>query len=254
MEVHHHSHKPKNWKEYITEFVMLFAAVTLGFFAENLREHSIISHRIEQNKVAILKDLENDAVTIDSLLANEQLIINRFDRVINLLYLQKNKVINESQLIDSIKAFPEMIAATFTLYVNNSSFKNMQSSGLLSYVEEEDLKNSLSYYYEVVFKRIESNNSFFDQVGTELNGILPIGIGSLIRKVKTDSTNYDLNKPSNYLNFMLSLQETKNLLKSEKFIYDIQRYYNQIFVYQLALKLAKAENHKLIQLLKSEHK
>ena len=253
MEVHHHSHKPKNWKEYITEFIMLFAAVTLGFFAENLREHSIISHRIEQNKVAILKDLENDAVTIDSLLANEQLIINRFDRVINLLYLQKNKVINESQLIDSIKAFPEMIAATFTLYVNNSSFKNMQSSGLLSYVEEEDLKNSLSYYYEVVFKRIESNNVFFDQAGKEFGTTMPLGIGSYFRKMRNDQSNYDLNKPSNYANFMLSLQETKDVLLSEKFIYDIQKYYNQIFVYQMALKMAKEENAKLLKLLKSEH-
>ena len=232
---------------------MLFAAVTLGFFAENLREHSIISHRIEQNKVAILKDLENDAVTIDSLLANEQLIINRFDRVINLLYLQKNKVINESQLIDSIKAFPEMIAATFTLYVNNSSFKNMQSSGLLSYVEEEDLKNSLSYYYEVVFKRIESNNVFFDQAGKEFGTTMPLGIGSYFRKMRNDQSNYDLNKPSNYANFMLSLQETKNILLSEKFIFDIQKYYNQIFVYQMALKMAKEENGKLLKLLKSEH-
>lgn len=253
MEVHHHSHKPKNWKEYITEFIMLFAAVTLGFFAENIREHSIISHRIEQNKVAILKDLEQDAITIDSILIDEQNAFKTFDRLLNVLYLAKNKSINQDQIIDSIKVFPDILATTFTLYVNNSSFKNMQSSGLLSYVEEEELKNSLSYYYEVLFKRIESNNNFFDQVGTELNGILPIGIGSLIRKVKTDSTNYDLNKPSNYLNFMLSLQETKNLLQSEKFIYDIQRYYNQIFVYQLALKFAKEENSKLIKLLKSEH-
>jgi hypothetical protein len=256
MEVHH-AHHPAHKKkisEYFLEFFMLFFAVTLGFFAENIREHSIIEHRIEQNKVAILKDLEADAVTIDSLLVTEQASVNTFDRFMNLLYLSKNKSINESQFMDSIKSFPDIIATTFTLYVNNSSFKNMQSSGLLSYVEEENLKNSLSYYYEVVFKRIESNNSFFDQVGTELNGILPIGIGTYIRKVSTDSTNYDLNKPSNYLNFMLSLRETKNLLQSEKFIYDIQRYYNQIFVYQLALKLAKAENQKLIQLLKSEHK
>jgi hypothetical protein len=253
MEVHHHSHKPKNWKEYITEFIMLFAAVTLGFFAENIREHSIISHRIEQNKIAILKDLEQDAITIDSILIDEQNAFKTFDRLLNVLYLAKNKSINQDQIIDSIKVFPDILATTYTLYVNNSSFKNMQSSGLLSYVEEEELKNRLSYYYEVVFKRIESNNNFFDQVGTELNGILPVGIGSLIRKVKTDSTNYDLNKPSNYLNFMLSLQETKNLLQSEKFIYDIQRYYNQIFVYQLALKFAKEENSKLIKLLKSEH-
>jgi len=253
MEVHHHSHKPKNWKEYITEFIMLFAAVTLGFFAENLREHSIITHRIEQNKVAILKDLENDAVTIDSLLANEQLIINRFDRLINLLYLHKNKAINQSQLIDSIKGFPEIIAATFTLYVNNSSFKNMQSSGLLSYVEEEELKNRLSYYYEVVFKRIESNNIFFDQAGKEFGATLPVGIGSYFRKLRADQSNYALNNPSNYVNFMLSLNETKNILESEKFIFDVQKYYNQIFVYQMALKMAKEENGKLLKLLKPEH-
>lgn len=253
MEVHHHSHKPKNWKEYITEFIMLFAAVTLGFFAENLREHSIISHRIEQNKVAILKDLEQDAITIDSILTDEQNAIKTFDRLLNVLYLAKNKRINQEQLIDSIKVFPDIIATTFTLYVNNSSFKNMQSSGLLSYVEEEELKNRLSYYYEVVFKRIESNNLFFDQAGKEFGVTLPIGIGSLIRKINSDSTSYDLNKPSNYVNFMLSLQETKNLLQSEKFIFDIQKYYNQIFVYQLALQMAKEENTKLLKLLKSEY-
>ena len=45
MEVHHHSHHPKKWKEYVTEFIMLFAAVTLGFFAENYREHQLEKNR-----------------------------------------------------------------------------------------------------------------------------------------------------------------------------------------------------------------
>ena len=49
MEVHHHSHHPKKWKEYITEFIMLFAAVSLGFFAENIREHQIVVERKNQN-------------------------------------------------------------------------------------------------------------------------------------------------------------------------------------------------------------
>ena len=64
MEVHHHSHKPKNWKEYITEFVMLFAAVTLGFFAENVREHQIIEHKTEQNLHSIILDLKKDSILI----------------------------------------------------------------------------------------------------------------------------------------------------------------------------------------------
>lgn len=39
MEVHHHPHvEKKNFKEYFLEFLMIFLAVTLGFFAESLRE------------------------------------------------------------------------------------------------------------------------------------------------------------------------------------------------------------------------
>ena len=53
MEVHHH---PKShaggWKAHLLEFGMLFAAVTLGFFAENLREHYVERHRA----VAYLQD------------------------------------------------------------------------------------------------------------------------------------------------------------------------------------------------------
>lgn len=60
MEVHHHSHKPKNWKEYITEFIMLFTAVTLGFFAENQREHYIEGQREIQYMESLIEDLAKD--------------------------------------------------------------------------------------------------------------------------------------------------------------------------------------------------
>jgi hypothetical protein len=41
MEVHHHPdlhHRKKDIREYSLEFIMIFLAVTLGFFAESLRE------------------------------------------------------------------------------------------------------------------------------------------------------------------------------------------------------------------------
>ncbi len=65
MEVHHHSHNPKKWSEYLTEFIMLFAAVTLGFFAENLREHQIEKHREIQYLKNIHLDVQQDLVEID---------------------------------------------------------------------------------------------------------------------------------------------------------------------------------------------
>jgi hypothetical protein len=42
IEVHHHPdvhHKRKKIKEYFLEFLMIFLAVTMGFFAESLRKH-----------------------------------------------------------------------------------------------------------------------------------------------------------------------------------------------------------------------
>ncbi|HLX93198.1 MAG TPA: hypothetical protein VKR32_16050 [Puia sp.] len=40
MEVHHHSRvEKKKFKEYFLEFLMIFFAVTMGFFAESYRKH-----------------------------------------------------------------------------------------------------------------------------------------------------------------------------------------------------------------------
>src|SRR4249919_3546166 len=56
MEVHHHPdlhHKSKKWKEYFLEFLMIFLAVTMGFFAESYREH-IVAKEIEKKNIETL--------------------------------------------------------------------------------------------------------------------------------------------------------------------------------------------------------
>ena len=252
MEVHHHAHKPKNWKEYITEFVMLFAAVTLGFFAENVREHQIINHRIEQNKIAIYKDVQADSSEIARVLRVEDSCINTFNRLNNLLYLAKNNKISQAQLIDSIKVTPNLIALSTTLYVNNSSFKNMQSSGLLSYLEEGSLKDALATYYEVDFKAVEAANDFFDQQGIVFNNYFPVGLGKLIRKSQKISKDYVLNDEKGYENFLLNLDKTKNILQSDEFIYEVQKYYNFIFYYRVNIYRAKERNDMLLKMLRAE--
>ena len=95
MEVHHHSHKPKNWKEYITEFIMLFAAITLGFLAENLREHQIMEHRVEQNKIAILKDLNNLMKGENKPFLNEKISMAEIAKILEVSTQQISQVVNE---------------------------------------------------------------------------------------------------------------------------------------------------------------
>ena len=71
MEVHHHAHTPdshlerKKWTHYFWEFLMLFLAVTLGFFVENQREHYIEHKREKQFMKSMLKDLFTDLENIE---------------------------------------------------------------------------------------------------------------------------------------------------------------------------------------------
>jgi hypothetical protein len=62
MEVHHPHHPThkKKWSEYIIEFVMLFTAVTLGFFAENIREHISENEKKQELMQIVSLDLERD--------------------------------------------------------------------------------------------------------------------------------------------------------------------------------------------------
>src|SRR6201989_1197714 len=69
MEVHHHPdlhHKPKKWKEYFLEFLMLFLAVTMGFFAENIRENYVEHKRAREYASLLIEDLATDTVAFNN--------------------------------------------------------------------------------------------------------------------------------------------------------------------------------------------
>jgi len=89
MEVHHPHHPThkKKWSEYITEFVMLFAAVTLGFFAENIREHQVIDNHKNQNLITMIDDLKQDSIQINKRIDEYSNSLVKFDNR-NLLKLQ----------------------------------------------------------------------------------------------------------------------------------------------------------------------
>ena len=69
MEIHHPHHPThkKKWTEYVTEFIMLFAAVTLGFFVENYREHYVEKMREDQFILDIRKDIIFDSLQLSKL-------------------------------------------------------------------------------------------------------------------------------------------------------------------------------------------
>ena len=73
MEVHHHPHVPnhvKPWKEYLIEGLMIFIAVSLGYGAENIREHYIEKKKAIISVQNLYKDLKDDSITYVTTLRN----------------------------------------------------------------------------------------------------------------------------------------------------------------------------------------
>ncbi len=68
MEVHHHPdihHNPKKWNEYFLEFLMIFLAVTLGFFAESYREHLSDNAKEIAYVKSMIEDLKTDSAFLE---------------------------------------------------------------------------------------------------------------------------------------------------------------------------------------------
>ena len=55
----------RRWSEYLLEFVMLFAAVTLGFFAENIRERNTEQQKKKDLLAAVVHDFKTDKSEIE---------------------------------------------------------------------------------------------------------------------------------------------------------------------------------------------
>src|SRR5436190_882490 len=69
MEVHHHPHPgKKNFKEYFLEFLMIFLAVTLGFFAESYREHLGDRSKEKEYMYSLVEDIKIDTTKLSQLI------------------------------------------------------------------------------------------------------------------------------------------------------------------------------------------
>lgn len=136
MEVHHHkaAHHKRSWKEYFTEFIMLFAAVTLGFFAENLREHQIEKSREIQFLQNIRYDLEQDLKEIELTIA-----FNKEKQLLNDSLVEAFK--NQAYKYDLPRFYYLTKNAIIRKFFDHSStgFTQLKNAGGLRLVEDESI-------------------------------------------------------------------------------------------------------------------
>ena len=249
MEVHHphHPSHKKKWSEYIIEFVMLFAAVTLGFFAENVREHKIMIERKDQNLFSILQDLKQDSIFIESTIKYSDDGIRYFQKLKAKLYEFHDNKLSENEFIKFTFDNVDSSYLNQTVFLNSSSYNNMIATGNLTYVESKDLKWKLSNYYEPWNKRIELNGEQVDETTAALfKEHLPIR--NFYFNHILDSLNTDVSK-SNYKRFYFKVKLIRDKLLDENLIIQINIIEARLLDYNKKIKIYKEFNNELIEIL-----
>ncbi|TMI78544.1 MAG: hypothetical protein E6H10_16925 [Bacteroidetes bacterium] len=143
MEVHKHPHHvthQKKWGEYFLEFLMIFLAVTLGFFAENIRERATESHREKQFAQQLYSELREDSIVVAQKISERRRKEKAMDYVA--IYLKDS----------SLEDLPEQFypALTMDLYLINR-FAFEPKDGILSQLRNS---GSLRFFKSVYLQKL----------------------------------------------------------------------------------------------------
>jgi len=153
-EIHHHSQAvhSKKFKDYLSEFLMLFLAVTAGFFAENTRDKYTEHNRAIEFAGSLLSDLKEDTAALAAAIAFSNNKIKAVDQFYSMVDQPREK------WNDTLVYIFAGTAVRVKPYERSSdTYEQMKASGSLRYLKEK-LTNQLDDY-DVQGKRVETRES-----------------------------------------------------------------------------------------------
>jgi hypothetical protein len=144
MEVHPHTHTArKKWTHYFWEFLMLFFAVTLGFFVENQREHYIEHQREKQFIRSLVNDIRADTARINTIIAYRTVREERLDSLT--AFINGKEPEKHTGRMYSIA----VIAARTLLFryvPNDGTMQQLKNSGAFRLIRDPVVRDSIAKY------------------------------------------------------------------------------------------------------------
>ena len=190
MEVHHHPEvEKKSFKEYILEGLMIFIAVTMGFFAESLREHINEHERVKEYAVTLFADLKEDTAELHGYLAYNKRANANVDTLMQLLANADPKQVPTGKLY----WFGLWGGAYRAFIPHNATLQEMRNSGSLRYFANLPFDRKLVQYEQLC----QNLNEFESLTG---------GIYIEIRKIRAQIFSFKYNAMVNNIS---QIKDTK---------------------------------------------
>jgi hypothetical protein len=253
MEVHHPHHPPKSLKDYASEFIVIFVALTLGFFVENQREHYIEGLREKELAKSLYKDLLADSADFKSF---QELRIKERQSVNAAINIIENQGLRPTDTTLYLHFFSGVFIWRHPEF-RQANLDQIISSGSLRYFKNDTLAKAISDL-KMELKRIEYrqdrekeyfyaniqpwvvNHLNLAHVDAHRNGLSRSNMIALLKNNQSSAPGqpYFLNTNLPDLN-----HKTANMLRGSDWLMNVteKNYYNSY----------KAKSYQLRQLIKS---
>ena len=138
--------KTPSWKRYGMEFLMVFAAITLGFFADNQREKWSETARGVQYAQRLVEDLDLDSIRMEEVKANYALKEPQINTLIPLMQAG----LGEKPFLDSLFAYFTLPGVSSLVagisFVENMATRDELNSGNMRLIRSDSIVRHLSVY------------------------------------------------------------------------------------------------------------
>ncbi len=150
----------KELRDYFTEFVMLFAAVTLGFFAENLREH-YAERRLEKQ---LMRSMVSDLNRNEELLsAQQRALLARKVACDSLSYFFNQTDLHRYGA--ELYQYGRRIGYYAGEYpLSSRSLDQLKNNGMFSFISKDIVADSLSNYDNLKMQYEQRIKWYFEDV------------------------------------------------------------------------------------------
>ena len=233
MEVHHHPHvAKKNFKEYFLEFIMIFLAVTMGFFAESYREHITEENRIHDYMEEIVHNLQYDTIRCNTNYLANMRVIKGIDSLRSEIKNAINGKINGNALYYyALQYAGNASQAVF----NTTAITELKNSGDVRLISSKIILNGIYDYYQ---RKIYATQSyeFTPAQGDALSNLLSqffslTAFDNLVGNYEITDKSYE----SEY-NFTEILQRNPPLKLLDTNPADLERLYTEMAKFEVSLK------------------
>jgi hypothetical protein len=242
MEVHHHPEvERKSFKQYLLEGLMIFLAVTMGFFAESYREHINNKEKERSYIISLVNNLKDDTAGMNLAISTNQKKIKRLDTLLTLSSSKMTEPSDRRLLYESLGEISRLSAYGS----NDATMMQLKNSGGLQYIRRDHIADSIAAYDQVTKSIYTSETPYAKSIGDAVDATAEL----LVFTINTDSSIYK-NKDQANKQFPLLTNDPKTL----------QKFFNKIYLdkgwtenYLRILNSSLPTSIRLIELLKTEY-